>query len=58
MISLTNEVKDLFQARSDLLELRKEAAKALNTEEWKACKKVVEKFDGERRFTKRQYELE
>ncbi|MEE2943830.1 MAG: hypothetical protein VX444_01515 [Pseudomonadota bacterium] len=58
MTSLTHEVKDLFQARSDLLELRKEAARALNTEEWRAYKKVVEKFDGERRFTKRQYELE
>ena len=58
MTSLTNEVKGLFQPRSDLLELRKEAARALNTDEWKAYKKVVEKIDGERRITKRQFELE
>ncbi len=58
MTRLTNEVKDLFQPRSDLLALRKEAARALNADEWAAYKKVTEKYDGERRFTKRQYELE
>lgn len=33
MSGLTDEVKDLFKPRSDLLELRKEAARVLNNEE-------------------------
>jgi len=58
MTSLTNEVKDLFQPRSDLLALRKEAARILNDGEWVAYKKVAKEFDGKRRFTERQYELD
>jgi len=58
MSSLTNEVKDLFQPRSDLLKLRKEAAMVLNQDEWAAYKKVAETFDGQRRSTERQYELD
>jgi len=58
MSSLTDEVKDLFQPRSDLLQLRQEAAKILNQDEWSAYKKVAKKFEGERRFCERQYELD
>ena len=58
MQSLTEEVKDLFQPRSKLLELRNEAANALNQDEWLVYKKVVQNFEGERKFTARQYELD
>lgn len=58
MSSLTDEVKDLFQPRSELLDLRLKAAKVLNNEEWAAYKKVAEMLDGERRYTKRALELE
>lgn len=58
MSGLTDEVKDLFKPRSDLLELRKEAARVLNNEEWKTYKKVVENLGGDRRYTKRAFELE
>mgnify|MGYP007073293219 FL=1 len=58
MTSLSNEVKDLFQPRSDLLDLRREAAKTLSPNEWTAYKKAIKEFDGERRYTQRQYELE
>lgn len=58
MTSLSKEVKDLFQPRSDLFDLRRQAAKILNKEEWTAYKKQADKFDGERRYVKRAYELE
>ncbi|AXX98093.1 hypothetical protein [Profundibacter amoris] len=58
MTSLTKEVKDLFKPRGDLFDLRREAAKILGQEEWAAYKKQAEKFDGERRYVKRAYELE
>jgi hypothetical protein len=58
MSSLTDEVKDLFKPRSELLELRKEAARILNNDEWAAYKKESAKLDGKRRYTKRTLELE
>lgn len=58
MTSLTNEVKDLFKPRSDLFDLRREAAKILSQDEWTAYKKQADKFDGERRYVKRAYEIE
>ena len=58
MSGLTDEVKDLFNPRSELLELRKKAAQVLNNDEWKTYKKTVEKLDGDRRYTKRAFELE
>ena len=58
MTSLSQEVKDLFQPRSDLLKLRREAAKVLNHEEWAEYKTLSKKFDGERRFVKRTFEME
>ncbi len=58
MTSLSQEVKDLFQPRSDLFDLRRQAATILNKEEWAAYKKQADKFDGERRYVKRAYELE
>lgn len=58
MPSLTDEVKRYFAPHSKLLEMRREAARALNGDEWTAYKKASEKLDGERRFTKRTFELE
>ncbi len=58
MSSLTDEVKGLFEPRSKLLELRREAAGVLNNDEWAAFKMTSEKLDGERRYTKRTFELE
>lgn len=58
MSSLTEEVKGLFEPRSKLLELRKEAARMLNNDEWTAYKEVSSKLDSERRYTRRTFELE
>lgn len=58
MSSLTEEVKGLFAPRSKLLELRKEAARVLNNDEWAAFKKTSKNLDDERRYTKRTFELE
>ncbi|MDF1803189.1 hypothetical protein [Thalassovita sp.] len=58
MSSLTDEVKGLFEPRSKLLELRKEAARILNNDEWSAYKKASSDFDRERRYTRRTFELE
>lgn len=58
MSSLTDEVKGLFEPRGELFKLRKQAAQVLNQEEWKVFKKAAETFEGKRRFTKRQYEID
>ncbi len=52
--SLSAEIKKTFE----LATLRKEAAKIFTPEEWKELQKIKEKFDGQKRYEKRVYDLE
>lgn len=58
MASLSQEVRELFEPRSELHKLRVQAAKLLNADEWKSLKKASEGFETERRAVKRSYEKE
>jgi len=58
MSNLTKDVNDLFAARSELHDLRKQAIEVLNEKEWATYQKTVEEFKGVRRYTERAYELD
>ncbi|WP_171136516.1 hypothetical protein [Ruegeria sp. HKCCC1038] len=58
MASLSQEVRELFEPRSELHKLRVLAAKFLNADEWKSLKRTSERFEKERRAAQRSYETE
>lgn len=52
--NISEEIKRTF----DLAGLKHQAAKDFTSQEWKAYRKITEKFDGFRRFEQRTYEME
>ena len=58
MSSLSDDIKKAFQPSGDLARVRIEAAKTLNRDEHKSFKKISEKFDAQRRYLRRAFELD
>lgn len=56
MTSLSEEVKELFEPRSELHKLRIQAAELLNNDEWASYKKVTAALNQERSATRRSFE--
>lgn len=52
--NISDEIKRTF----DLASLKHQAAKDFTSQEWKAYRKIAEKFDDLRRFEQRNYEME
>lgn len=52
--NISEEIKRTF----DLASLKHQATKDFSAQEWKAYRKITEKFDGFRRFEQRTYEME
>lgn len=58
MSSLSDDIKKAFQPSSDLARVRIEAAQTLNRDEYKSYKKISEKFEAQRRYLRRAFELD
>ena len=52
--NISEEIKRTF----DLANLNHQAAKDFNAQEWKSYRKIIEKYDGLRRFEQRTFEVE
>ena len=58
MSDLSNEVKDVFQPRSELLKLRREAVQVFNEAERATYQKIAKRFAEERGQTTRSFEAD
>lgn len=58
MSDLTREVKDIFQPKSELLKLRRDAVQVFSDTEWTSYQKIAKRFDDKRQHTKRSFETE
>lgn len=58
MSKLSDQVRDHFEPRGELQQVRHELAKTMNAEEWASYREVSKNFEDTRRVTNLAYELE